>query len=61
MIRACKDCPDRVAEPNCHMTCEKYLAEKEKDEAIREARRKNLAQNVEVFAYSNCKAGRKRW
>lgn len=22
----CKDCPDRVVEPNCHMTCEKYLA-----------------------------------
>lgn len=22
----CKDCPDRVVEPNCHMTCEKYIA-----------------------------------
>lgn len=20
----CKDCPDRVVEPNCHMTCERY-------------------------------------
>lgn len=25
MISApCKDCPDRVVEPNCHMTCERY-------------------------------------
>ena len=22
----CKDCPDRTVEPNCHMTCGKYLA-----------------------------------
>lgn len=22
----CLGCSDRVAEPNCHMTCEKYLA-----------------------------------
>lgn len=25
LIAPCKDCPDRVPEPNCHMTCEKYL------------------------------------
>jgi len=24
----CKGCKDRVAEPNCHITCERYLAEK---------------------------------
>lgn len=31
--RCCKDCtPEtgRSVEPNCHMTCEKYLKEKEK-------------------------------
>lgn len=24
MNAPCKDCPDRVVEPNCHMTCERY-------------------------------------
>lgn len=27
-ISCCKDCKDRVVEPNCHMTCEKYLQAK---------------------------------
>lgn len=26
----CKDCKDRVAEPNCHTTCKRYLEEKAK-------------------------------
>lgn len=25
MDAPCKNCPDRCVEPNCHMTCEKYL------------------------------------
>lgn len=30
----CKGCTDRTIEPNCHSTCEKYLAAKEKNEQI---------------------------
>ena len=30
-----KDCPDRCGDPNCHMTCEKYLAYKEKAEKLK--------------------------
>lgn len=31
----CKDCKERVVEPNCHMTCEKYLSWKAKDRIVR--------------------------
>ena len=24
MKAPCKNCPDRIPEPNCHITCEKY-------------------------------------
>lgn len=39
MITCCKGCTDRCAEPSCHETCEKYLAEKKKEEEIRTKKR----------------------
>ena len=35
-FKSCKDCPDRSVEPNCHNTCEGYLARCEKSKKIRE-------------------------
>lgn len=34
MRTVCKDCPDRVVQPNCHMTCKKYLKEVEDNNKI---------------------------
>lgn len=31
----CENCPDRVPEPRCHMTCEKYKAWREKIDRAR--------------------------
>lgn len=28
VINCCKGCQDRCAEPNCHMTCERYLTQR---------------------------------
>ena len=36
-VPCAKDCPDRSADPNCHMTCEAYLryqAEREAELAV---------------------------
>ena len=37
--RTCHGCPDRVAEPRCHMTCEGYKARQAEDAKKREAKR----------------------
>ena len=34
--KTCERCPDRVVEPNCHMTCEGYLARVEKSKQVKE-------------------------
>ena len=37
----CQGCPDRTAEPNCHLTCyDRYIpwAQKVKEEKLRESR-----------------------
>ena len=34
VIRCCKGCNDRTVEPNCHMTCETYLEQKEKQKEV---------------------------
>lgn len=39
----CKDCPDRVAQPNCHSTCEGYIERQRKRREINEARYKQNA------------------
>lgn len=33
-----RECPDRSAQPNCHMTCGKYLAFEQYREGVREKR-----------------------
>lgn len=35
----CKDCPNRSIEPNCHTTCEGYLAMKDNQETHSKKRR----------------------
>lgn len=35
-LMPCKGCRDRVVEPNCHMTCEKYLAYRAHVDRVRE-------------------------
>ena len=39
-MAVCKDCTERVAIPNCHMTCERYLEEKRNHDAIQETIKK---------------------
>lgn len=43
----CKGCKDRTVEPNCHMTCQKFLEQKDKYEEykarIREIKDKEIA------------------
>lgn len=38
-FKTCQNCPDRCIEPNCHNTCEGYLARKKRFEKISEERR----------------------
>lgn len=35
-ITCCRGCQERTIEPNCHTTCEKYLAEVEENRRVRE-------------------------
>jgi hypothetical protein len=46
MISPCKDCPDRSVEPNCHTACPRYQAYNAERVAIREARRKDVENNL---------------
>ena len=39
-LKPCKDCPDRSIEPNCHTTCEKYLAQVKEYEIIKNEKSK---------------------
>ena len=39
MISPCMNCADRVVEPNCHMSCAKYLQFSNKCNAANEARK----------------------
>lgn len=41
----CKECPDRVPDPNCHGTCERYKAWRAKMDRIAEAERKRHKNN----------------
>ena len=38
MMSPCKGCPDRSVSPNCHMSCERYIAYQQYREQIRAAR-----------------------
>lgn len=44
-MACCKDCKDRTVEPNCHMTCERYLKTKEQYIANNEMIKKNRSLN----------------
>lgn len=41
----CFGCTDRVADPNCHSTCERHLAWKKKQQAKNEAERQERERN----------------
>ena len=43
-FKTCKDCPDRSIMPNCHSTCEGYLARCKQNEE----RRKQCYQNKSI-------------
>lgn len=52
LIAPCKDCPDRVPEPNCHITCEKYLTfkrlkEEQKSEQVKIAKMEQIQNDIE--------------
>lgn len=42
MIKVCKDCKDRCADPNCHTYCEKYINAKEEFEAEKKRIRESM-------------------
>lgn len=44
MTPPCRGCPDRVPDPNCHTTCERYLEYR----AVMEERYKERALKVQV-------------
>lgn len=48
--KTCKDCRDRTIEPNCHMTCEKYLKAKEKMAGVNRC----ISRHFNEVANSNC-------
>lgn len=56
MIKCCKGCEERTVEPNCHMTCERYLEAVEEADRIREERRKDFY----LAAYANEQKARRR-
>ena len=41
-FKTCKDCPDRVTEPNCHDTCRGYKYRQEQKRKINEAKHKEV-------------------
>ena len=49
-IKCCKDCDDR--HPNCHSTCERYLAEKKEHERQREVAQKQRNIHNMMISYS---------
>ena len=34
VVRCCKNCTDRTVQPNCHMTCQKYLDQSAKQREV---------------------------
>lgn len=43
MYKDCKNCPDRSISPNCHSTCETYLAMKKEREERNKKRHKEAS------------------
>lgn len=64
-FKTCQNCPDRCIEPNCHTTCEGYLARKKMYEKISEARRNRTIMSRLSFT-PNCfspgkKLSKRQW
>ena len=48
IIAPCKGCTERVADPNCHITCEKYLTFRRlKDEQKKELTEKAIQEQIQ--------------
>lgn len=48
IIAPCKGCKERVAEPNCHTTCERYLTFRRlKDEQNAELHKKAVQESIQ--------------
>lgn len=57
LIAPCKGCPDRVAEPNCHITCERYLTYVRLNKEMKDEIHKQ--KEIDAFIYSmNARRGR---
>ena len=54
----CFGCVDRVAEPNCHGTCERYAEYVKEMDADRRAHVESRAAYLETCAYMNDKTAR---
>lgn len=59
MIKCCKDCTERSVEPNCHDTCERYLAEKARDADIK--KKKQLDSEYNTCARELARERKLKW
>ena len=61
-IDCCYNCPDRVADPNCHGYCEKYLIQRaELDVANKERQKQSrLVQDITGTLVDGARRARKR-
>lgn len=46
-FETCRNCKDRTVEPNCHNTCQGYIARQKKKEEIKTA--KNLGKTIDRY------------
>ena len=51
MFEACNGCTDRRIEPNCHLTCEKYLLARARLDEAKERERKAKLVTVHKHAW----------
>lgn len=59
LIKCCKDCEDR--HPKCHGSCERYLAEKAKLQAEREAiQKEKIADGALIVSIQKTKKRKRR-
>ena len=50
----CMNCNDRCADPNCHMTCEKYAAYRAENERRKEERYRDVEIHKAVIELVEC-------
>ena len=51
LYTCCKNCPDRTIEPNCHTTCERYLAVRA--EQYETKKRRQAVQAIDSYVAHN--------